>query len=121
MGGIAGEQRLIYVKRTTQHREGRYGIALVKVPHGVAATGIAYIVDGMCAYSKETEIFVPATRYEWRKVQRSGEAASTRTCVNNCTRSVRLGVADPVAQLDRSNEISVCGEGDGAKWGQWNL
>ena len=121
MGGIAGEERLIYVKRTTQHREGRYGIAPVKVPHGVAATGIAYIVDGMCAYSKETEIFVPATRYEWRKVQRSGEAASTRTCVNNCTRSVRLGVAEPVVQLDRSNEIGVRGEGDGAQWGQWNV
>lgn len=121
MGGVAGEKRLIYVKRTTQHREGRYGIAPVKVPHGVAATGVAYIVDGMCAYSKETEIFVPATRYEWRKVERSGEAASTRTCVNNCTRSVRLGVADPVVALDRNNEISVSGEGDGAKWGQWNL
>jgi len=29
-------------------------------------------------------------------------------------------VADPIAQLDRSNEISASGEGDGAKWGQWN-
>ncbi|WP_308112704.1 MULTISPECIES: replication endonuclease [Paraburkholderia] len=121
MGGVAGEERLIYVKRTTQHREGRYGIAPVKVPHGVAATGVAYIVDGMCAYSKETEIFVPATRYEWRKVERSGEAASTRTCVNNCTRSVRPGVADSIAQLERGNEISVSGERDGAEWGQWNL
>jgi len=75
----------------------------------------------MCAYSKETEIFVPATRYEWRKVQRSGEAASTRTRVNNCTRSVWPGVVDPVAHLDHSNEISVSGEGNGVKWGQWNL
>lgn len=87
MGGIAGEQRLIYVKRTTEHREGRYGIAPVKVPHGVAARGIAHVIDGMCRYTRETEIFVPATRYEWKEVQRSGEAASTRTCVNNCTRS----------------------------------
>lgn len=86
MGGVAGERRLIYVKRTTEHREGRYGIAPVKVPHGVAATGLAHIIDGICNYRVETEIFVPATRYQWRVVQRSREAASTRTCVNNCTR-----------------------------------
>ncbi|WP_063891591.1 replication endonuclease [Burkholderia ubonensis] len=85
MGGVAGEGRRIYIKHTTEHREGRYGIRPVKVPHGVAARGVAHVVDGICAYSRETEIFVPATRYEWRVVSRSGAAASTRTRVNNCT------------------------------------
>jgi hypothetical protein len=85
MGGVAGEARRIVVKKTTEHRAGRYGIAPVQVPHGVAAVGIATVIDGMCRYTRETEIFVPATRYEWKKVQRSGAAASTRTRVNNCT------------------------------------
>ncbi len=86
MGGVAGEARMIYVKRVAEMREGRYGISRVKVPHGVAATGIARLSIGICNYSVETEIFVPATRHEWKVVQRSGAAASTRTCVNNCTR-----------------------------------
>ncbi|WP_322005240.1 replication endonuclease [Paraburkholderia tropica] len=85
MGGIAGEKRLIYVKRMPAMREGRYGITSVLVPHGVAARGIAQMSIGICNYSVETEIFVPATRHEWKVVQRSAEGASTRTCVNNCT------------------------------------
>ncbi|KVL36384.1 replication protein [Burkholderia territorii] len=85
MGGVAGEARMVYVKRTTEMREGRYGIVPAKVPHGVAARGVATVTDGLCTYSRETEIFVPATRHQWRVVSRSGEAASTRTCVNNCT------------------------------------
>ncbi|MBB3001462.1 hypothetical protein FHX57_003819 [Paraburkholderia tropica] len=94
MGGIAGEARMIYVKRVAEMREGRYGISPVKVPHGVAATGIARLSIGICNYSVETEIFVPATRHEWKVVQRSGKAASTRTCVNNCTRPVAEPVFD---------------------------
>lgn len=86
MGGVAGEKRMIYVRHTTEHREGRYGICPVRVPHGVEARGVAHIVDGICAYSVETKIFVPATRYQWSVVQRSREAASTWTRVNNCTR-----------------------------------
>ncbi|WP_350029137.1 replication endonuclease [Caballeronia sp. ATUFL_F2_KS9A] len=86
MGGVAGEKRLIHVKYTTEHREGRYGIAPVKVPHGVEAYGTAFIQDGICAYHVNTQIFVPATRHVWTVVQRSGAAASTRTRVNNCTR-----------------------------------
>ncbi|HGL6718388.1 replication endonuclease [Burkholderia contaminans] len=91
MGGVAGEGRRVYIKHTTEHREGRYGIRPVKVPHGVAARGVAHIVDGICAYPVETEIFVPATRFEWRVVSRSGAAASTRTRVNNCTRNGASG------------------------------
>ncbi len=85
MGGVAGEARRIVVKKTTEHRAGRYGIAPVSVPHGVAALGIATVIDGLCKYTRETEIFVPATRYEWKKVERSAAGASTRTRVNNCT------------------------------------
>lgn len=91
MGGIAGEKRLIYVKRMPEMREGRYGIARVMVPHGVAAQGVAHLTIGMCSFTKHDEIFVPATRHEWKVVQRSGEAASTRTCVNNCTGDVENG------------------------------
>ncbi|CAN0621097.1 Replication protein [Burkholderia multivorans] len=83
MGGVAGEARRIYIKHTTEHRQGRYGIGPMKVPHGVAARGIAHVVDGICAYSRETEIFVPATRHEWTVVSRRGErverAAFSRT------------------------------------------
>lgn len=88
MGGVAGEKRLIYVKRMPDMREGRYGITRVMVAHGVAARGVAQISLGICNYSVETEIFVPATRHEWKVVQRSAERASTRTCVNNCTGAV---------------------------------
>jgi hypothetical protein len=85
MGGIAGEARRISVKYTAEMRAGRYGLRLVRTPHGVAAQGLAHIVDGICEYRRATEIFVPATRYEWKVVQRSAEGASTRTRVNNCT------------------------------------
>jgi hypothetical protein len=106
MGGVAGEARRIVVKTTTEHREGRYGIAPVKVPHGVAARGTAHIVDGICNYRVETEIFVPATRHVWRVVERSGAAASTRTRVNNCTEEVigndrHRGKTDPHAAGSR--------------------
>ncbi|MCA3780130.1 MAG: replication endonuclease [Burkholderia sp.] len=87
MGGVAGEARAVCVKRVPTIREGRYGAVRVLVPHGVAARGIATIDEGgiVGLLSRETEIFVPSTRYEWRVVSRSGAAASTRTCVNNCT------------------------------------
>ncbi|WP_242538598.1 replication endonuclease [Trinickia acidisoli] len=85
MGGVAGEARRISVKYTAEMREGRYGLRLVRAPHGVAAQGLAHIVDGICDYRRIAEIFVPATRYEWKEVQRSAEGASTRTRVNNCT------------------------------------
>lgn len=180
MGGIAGEGRRIYIKHTTEHREGRYGIGPVKVPHGVAARGVARIVDGICTYTRETEIFVPSVRHEWTVVskarsgerrkfvrtfddvvpmtdahraaaplvvdpnlwlqgdalawwegasereraegfERSGAAASTRTRVNNCTRSDRSGVADPTDRAARGSGNSVSGEVSGAKRGQRNL
>jgi hypothetical protein len=44
----------------------------------------------------------------------------TRTRVNNCTRSLRLRVVDPVEHLDHSNDISVNGERNGGKWDQRN-
>lgn len=85
MGGIAGEARMVYIRHTIEHREGRYGIAPVRVPHGVEAIGVASIVDGLCSYTRETEIFVPSTRHVWRVVRRGGEAARPWTGVNNCT------------------------------------
>ena len=110
MGGVAGEKRMVYVKRVAEMREGRYGISRVAVPHGVAARGIARISLGICNYSVETEIFVPATRHVWtllgkadegyretiervkrERFERSGAAASTRTRVNNCTEGQESG------------------------------
>ncbi|CAN0621082.1 Replication protein [Burkholderia multivorans] len=91
MGGVAGEARMVYVKRVPELREGRYGITRVQVPHGIAARGVATVTDGLCTYTRETEIYVPATRHAWRVVSRSGAAASTRTCVNNCTEGGRSG------------------------------
>ena len=85
MGGIAGEARRISVKYSAEMREGRYGSRLVRMPHGIEAIGLAHIVDGICDYRVQAPIFVPATRYEWKVVQRSAEGASTRTRVNNCT------------------------------------
>ncbi|WP_261512385.1 replication endonuclease [Burkholderia multivorans] len=121
MGGIAGEARMVYVRHTVEHREGRYGIAPVRVPHGVEAIGVARIVDGLCAYSRETQIFVPSTRFEWRVVRRGGEAARPWTGVNNCTRSDRSGVADSSARAARASRNSVSGEVNDAKRGQRNL
>ncbi|SFQ19079.1 replication endonuclease [Ralstonia sp. NFACC01] len=92
MGGVAGEGRRIAIKFVERMEEGRYGMAVRQVPQGVQAVGRAHIVDGMCDYWRTTQIFVPATRYEWREVSRSGAAASTRTRVNNCTR--RKGAKD---------------------------
>ncbi|NOV27666.1 replication endonuclease [Cupriavidus necator] len=86
MGGVAGEGKRIAIRYTERMEPGRYGLTLRKVPHGVQAMGRAHIVDGICDYWRQAPIFVPATRYEWRKVERSGGAASTRTRVNNCTR-----------------------------------
>jgi len=86
MGGVAGERRAIAIKYVERMEAGRYGLAVRKLPQGVQAVGRAHIVDGICDYWKTTQIFVPATRYEWREVSRSGAAASTRTRVNNCTR-----------------------------------
>ncbi|WP_322027286.1 replication endonuclease [Burkholderia sp. BCC1977] len=117
MGGIAGEARMVYVRHTVEHREGRYGIAPVRVPHGVEAIGVAYVVDGLCSYSRETKIFVPSTRHVWRVVRRGGEAARPWTGVNNCTRTDGLGVAGTTARSDRS----VSGEGSDAKRGHRNL
>ncbi|KAG0188587.1 hypothetical protein DFQ28_004632 [Apophysomyces sp. BC1034] len=121
MGGIAGEARMVYVRHTVEHREGRYGIAPVRVLHGVEAIGIARIVDGLCAYTRETKIFVPSTRYEWRVVRRGGEAARPWTGVNNCTRSDRSGVADTDARAVRGSGNSVSGGVSDAKRGQRNL
>ncbi|WP_250479026.1 MULTISPECIES: replication endonuclease [unclassified Caballeronia] len=98
MGGVAGEARRVRMHYREVMREGRYGITRQMVPQGVMARGVAFIVDGMCSYSKEAPVFADATRHEWKVVQRSGEAASTRTCVNNCT-----GAVD---------------EGDGGRWGR---
>ncbi|WP_422648620.1 Replication protein [Cupriavidus sp. H18C1] len=86
MGGIAGEAKRIFVRHTERMEQGRYGLTLRKVPHGVQAKGRVRVIDGICDYLRLTDIFVPATRYEWREVSRSGAAASTRTRVNNCTR-----------------------------------
>ncbi|MBY4945090.1 replication endonuclease [Cupriavidus respiraculi] len=86
MGGVAGEARRIAIRHTERTDQGRYGLAVRKVAHGVQAIGRAHIVDGIADYWTAAPIFVPATRYQWTKVERSGEAASTRTRVNNCTR-----------------------------------
>lgn len=117
MGGVAGEARMVYVRHTVEHREGRYGIAPVRVPHGVEAIGVARIVDGLCAYTRETKIFVPSTRHVWRVVRRGGEAARPWTGVNNCTRTHGPGVAGTTAGSIRS----VRGEGSDAKRGHRNL
>ncbi|EON15336.1 replication endonuclease [Pandoraea sp. SD6-2] len=93
MGGIAGEGRAIRIKYTEEMREGRYGLSVVRVPRGVEAAGEWRVRDGICDYAKAGQVFVPATRYEWRVVSRSGEAASTRTRVNNCTRPTGGDVA----------------------------
>lgn len=89
MGGVAGEGKRIAIRYTERMEPGRYGLTLRKVPHGVEAMGRAHIIDGIADYWRTVPIFVPATRYEWREVSRSGAAASTRTCVNNCTRPSR--------------------------------
>ncbi|GLC96850.1 bacteriophage replication protein [Cupriavidus sp. TA19] len=86
MGGVAGEGKRIKIRYTERMEAGRYGLALRKLPQGVQAIGRAHIVDGIANYWAAAPIFVPATRYQWTKVERSGEAASTRTRVNNCTR-----------------------------------
>ncbi|MGY2488528.1 replication endonuclease [Cupriavidus sp. CP313] len=86
MGGVAGEGKRIAIRYTERMEPGRYGLTLRKVPHGVEAMGRAHIIDGIADYWRTVPIFVPATRYEWREVSRSGAAASTRTRVNNCTR-----------------------------------
>ncbi|WP_175805380.1 replication endonuclease [Burkholderia ambifaria] len=117
MGGIAGEARMVYVRHTVEHREGRYGVAPVRVPHGVEAIGVAYVVDGLCSYSRETKIFVPSTRHVWRVVRRGGEAARPWTGVNNCTQADGPGVARSAAGSNRS----VSGEGNDAKRGHRNL
>lgn len=85
-GGIAGEQKRIAIRYTEREQEGRYGVRIVKVPRGVQAMGRYRVRDGIEDYITTGQIFVPATRYEWRTVGRSGAAASTRTRVNNCTR-----------------------------------
>jgi len=121
MGGVAGEARMVYVRHTVEQREGRYGISPIRAPHGVEAIGIAYIVDGICSYSRETKIFVPSTRHEWRVVRRGGKAARPWTGVNNCTRSDRSGVADPGARAARGTGNSVSGDVSDAKRGQRNL
>ncbi|NVH64817.1 replication endonuclease [Burkholderia pseudomallei] len=118
MGGIAGETRMVYVRYTIEQREGRYGIGPVRVPHGVEALGVAHIVDGLCPYSRETKIFVPSTRHEWRVVRRGGGAARPWTRVNNCTRDDRPGVAEIPAEAVR---IGANGVGNGAKRGHRNL
>ncbi|WP_427306589.1 replication endonuclease [Cupriavidus sp. H39] len=93
MGGVAGEGKRIAIRYTERMEPGRYGLTLRKVPHGVQAMGRAHIVDGICDYWRAAPIFVPATRYTWTKVERSGEAASTRTRVNNCTRPAESPIA----------------------------
>ncbi|WP_444632778.1 replication endonuclease [Cupriavidus oxalaticus] len=89
MGGVAGEAGRIRIRYTERMEPGRYGLTLRKVPHGVEAIGRAHIVDGIADYWRAAPIFVPATRYQWRVVERSGAAASTRTRVNNCTQVSR--------------------------------
>ncbi|WP_354682641.1 replication endonuclease [Cupriavidus necator] len=84
MGGVAGEKRRVSIKYTERMEPGRYGLALRKVPHGVQAVQW-YRMPGSGELTCDA-VFVPATRYTWTKVERSGEAASTRTRVNNCTR-----------------------------------
>jgi hypothetical protein len=121
MGGIAGEARMVYVRHTVEQREGRYGIGPVRVPHGVEAIGIAYIVDGICSFSRETQIFVPSTRHVWRVVRRGGEAARPWTRVNNCTREARPGVAAATAKAGWSIENGAGGDRNGAKRGDWNV
>ncbi|WP_423197154.1 Replication protein [Cupriavidus sp. H19C3] len=83
-GGVAGERRRISIRYTESMEAGRYGLALRRVPRGVEAPQwyrMAVSGDLTC-----DAVFVPATRYQWSRVERSGEAASTRTRVNNCTR-----------------------------------
>lgn len=86
MGGVAGEQKRIRISYTERMEPGRYGLTLRKVPQGVTAQGRVFVVDGIAAYWRNLPIFASSTRYQWTKVERSGEAASTRTRVNNCTR-----------------------------------
>ncbi|MFJ4294211.1 replication endonuclease [Cupriavidus sp. NPDC089707] len=83
MGGVAGEKRRVSIKYTERMEPGRYGLTLRKLPHGVQAPQWYRMASGELTCDA---LFVPATRYQWRKVERSGEAASTRTRVNNCTR-----------------------------------
>lgn len=84
MGGIAGEKRRISIRYTESMEPGRYGLTLRKLPKGVQAPQWYRMpVSGELTCDA---VFVPATRYQWTKVERSGEAASTRTRVNNCTR-----------------------------------
>jgi hypothetical protein len=85
MGGVAGEGRRIAITHDERMEQGRYGLALRKVPQGVTARGRVYVVDGIAAYWRELSVFAAATRFQWTKVERSGAAASTRTRVNNCT------------------------------------
>lgn len=104
MGGVAGEGRRIAIRYIERMEAGRYGMAVRKLPQGVQAVGRAHIVDGICDYWRTTQIFVPATRYEWREVSRSGAAASTRTRVNNCTRRQGAKAEKPVwlAEIEAS-------------------
>lgn len=106
-GGIAGEGKRIAIRYTERMEPGRYGLTLRKVPHGVEAIGRAHIVDGIADYWTVAPIFVPATRYQWTKVdnssspdrshrERGGEAAAPRTRVNNCTRRESAPAAKPL-------------------------
>lgn len=82
-GGVAGEKRRISIRYTESMEQGRYGLTLRKTPRGVEAPQWYRMPSGELTCDA---LFVPATRYTWREVSRSGAAASTRTRVNNCTR-----------------------------------
>lgn len=97
-GGIAGEGKRIAIRYTERMEPGRYGLTLRKVPHGVEAIGRAHIVDGIADYWTVAPIFVPATRYQWTKVERGGAAVAPRTRVNNCTRPSEAARPLPAAR-----------------------
>ena len=104
MGGVAGEQRRIAIRYTERIEPGRYGLALRKVPHGVTAIGRYRTVDGIADYYRVGPVFVPSARHQWRVVERSGAAASTRTRVNNCTRPAEKPIAEQAAPIAKRYE-----------------